>query len=59
MEEGMTEDDVLYFQRRAGAELELAQRATKPEVVAAHHRLAEAYLDRIASVEPARQVEHA
>ena len=55
----MTEDDVLYFQRRAGAELELAQRATKPEVVAAPHRLAEAYLDRIASVEPARQVEHA
>jgi hypothetical protein len=55
----MTEDDIIYLQRRAEAELELAQQATKPEVVAAHHQLAEAYLDRIASGAPARQAEHA
>lgn len=55
----MTEEDILYFQRRAEAELELAQQATKPEVVSAHHQLAEAYLARIASAEPVQQAEHA
>lgn len=55
----MTEDDISYFQRRAEAELALAQQATKPEVVAVHHKLAEAYFDRIVSAEPATQVEHA
>lgn len=39
--------DLDYYERRAEQELELAQRATKPEVVAAHYRLAELYLARL------------
>lgn len=35
-----------YFRRRAEQELELAQRATSPEAVSAHYRLAEAYLQK-------------
>lgn len=55
----MREDDATYFYRRAEAELELAQKADKPEVVRAHFRLANAYLDRITDAEPAQQAEHA
>ncbi|WP_242098153.1 hypothetical protein [Sphingomonas sp. CROZ-RG-20F-R02-07] len=43
----MLEDDSTYFTRRAEAELEQAQRATKPEVVRVHFMLAEAYLERL------------
>lgn len=50
----MSDKDISYFRRRAEAELDLAQQATKPEVVAAHHQLAEAYLDRITSAEPVK-----
>ena len=39
--------DLDYYERRAEQELELAQRATRPEVVAAHYRLAELYLARL------------
>ena len=35
-----------YFRRRAEQELELARRATSPEAVSAHYRLAEAYLQK-------------
>lgn len=55
----MTDEDIFYFQRRAEAEFKLARQATKPEVVAAHRQLAEAYLGRIASAEPIRQAQHA
>lgn len=48
----MTEEDRAYFQRRAEAELELAQQALRPEAVSAHHRLAEAYLERITDDQP-------
>lgn len=44
----MIEDDASYFQRRAEQELEQAQRATKPEVVAVHCALANHYLARVA-----------
>ena len=55
----MNEDDAIYFQRRAETELELAQRATKPEVVLAHYTLANAYLERVSAVTPVRQAEDA
>jgi len=50
----MFDDDRSYYQHRAEIELEIAQRATAPEVVRAHHLLAEAYLEKLASAEPAR-----
>ena len=43
----MPHDDRDYFQRRAEAEIELAQRAQHRRVVQAHYELASAYLDRI------------
>lgn len=43
----MSEADSEYFQFRAEQELERAQRATKPEVVAAHYALSELYLERV------------
>ena len=49
----MFEDDRIYYQHRAEVELEIAQKATAPEVVKAHHLLAEAYLEKLASAAPA------
>ena len=46
------EDD--YYQRRAEAEIELAQRAECPQAVQAHYQLASAYLDRIHGDTPTR-----
>lgn len=43
----MSPDDADYFQRRAEAEIELAQSARHQRVVQAHYELASAYLDRI------------
>ena len=43
----MTRDEVDYYQRRAEAEIELAQRAQCPRAVQAHYKLASAYLDRV------------
>ena len=43
----MATEDILYFERRAEAELELAQRATDSRVVKAHYELAAQYLERI------------
>ena len=43
----MSYEDVDYFQQRAEAEIELAQRAENSRVVQAHYQLASAYLDRI------------
>ena len=43
----MTEEDRSYYTRRAEFELELAQQADHPVAVQAHHRIAEAYLERV------------
>ena len=43
----MASDDVNYLEKRAEAELELAQRATHASAVRAHYEMASAYLDRI------------
>ena len=49
------EEEAAYLQRRAEEELEMAQKATRPEVVAAHVALADAYLARLHA--PASRVE--
>ena len=46
----MFEDDQSFYQRRAEAEIALAQQATLPCVVQAHYQLAEAYFDKLASI---------
>ena len=43
----MSRKDVDYFQRRAEAEIELAQRSHDSRAVRIHYELASAYLDRI------------
>lgn len=43
------DDDLAYFERRAEQELQLAQQAVDPQVVAAHYRLAELYLERLST----------
>ena len=50
----MSKDDRFYYQRRAEVELERAQSATLPSVVRAHYQLAEAYLGKVGSDEPAK-----
>lgn len=45
----MLQDDRSYFQHRAEVEIERAQQATLPSVVQAHHQLAKAYLEKLAS----------
>ena len=42
----MSHDDARYYQQRAEAELQLAQKARHQRVVQAHYDLANAYLDR-------------
>lgn len=62
----MSETEASYYERRAEQELELAQRATDPLVVAAHYRLSELYLEKIAAaqretaadVQPSDQGDH-
>jgi hypothetical protein len=43
----MSHDDQDYYERRAEAELALAQAARHARAVEAHYELASAYLDRI------------
>lgn len=43
----MSRDDPDYLERRAEAQLELAQSATDPRAVRAHYELANSYLDRL------------
>lgn len=55
----MDPDTRIYYQQRAEEELELAQQAVRTDVVQAHCRLAELYLDQVfataaASDTPAR-----
>lgn len=47
----MRDDDVDYYRRRADLELERAKAATLPTVAAAHHRLADAYRQRVVAAE--------
>ncbi len=51
----MREDDVTYFQRRGETEVECAQRASASRAVQAHHRLAEAYLEKVAAVDTIKE----
>jgi hypothetical protein len=43
----MSHDDLSYYERRAEAEIQLAQQAQHRRVVQAHYELASAYLDLI------------
>ena len=43
----MSHKDIDYYQRRAEAEIELAQRSSDVRAVRVHYELASAYLDRI------------
>jgi hypothetical protein len=48
----MSHEEQEYLERRAEAELELAQQAAHRRAVQAHYELAAAYLDRIHGDEP-------
>lgn len=48
----MSHEEEEYFERRAEAELALAQQSEHSRAVQAHYELASAYLDRIHGDEP-------
>jgi predicted adenine nucleotide alpha hydrolase (AANH) superfamily ATPase len=48
----MSQEEQEYYERRAEAEIALAQAAGHRRVVQAHYELAAAYLDRIHGDEP-------
>lgn len=48
----MSQEEQEYYERRAEAELTLAQAAGDERAVRAHYELASAYLDRIHGEEP-------
>ena len=48
----MSQEEQQYYERRAEAELALAQSAEHRRAVQAHYELAAAYLDRIHGEEP-------
>lgn len=43
----MTDDDRVYFERRAEQEIERARESSDPRIVAVHYALSELYLERI------------
>ncbi|HEY0627573.1 MAG TPA: hypothetical protein VGD10_12715 [Allosphingosinicella sp.] len=43
----MSHEDVNYYEQRAEAEIEMAQRSKSTPAVQAHYQLATAYLDKI------------
>jgi len=43
----ITREDAAYFERRAEAQIALAQRSTDSRAVQAHYELATHYLDRV------------
>jgi hypothetical protein len=43
----MSREEMTYYQSRAEAEIEMAQRAQHARAVQAHYQLASAYLDKI------------
>ena len=48
----MSREELDYYQQRAEAEIEMAQRAEHARAVQAHYQLASAYLDRIHGAAP-------
>ena len=50
----MSRDEVNYWEKRAEAEIALAQQASNSSVVQAHYQMATAYLDRIHGDVPVR-----
>jgi hypothetical protein len=48
----MSQEEQEYFERRAEAELALAQQAEHGRAVQAHYELASAYLDRVHGDDP-------
>lgn len=48
----MSQNELDYYERRAEAEIALAQKAEHEAVVRAHYELASAYLDKIHGDEP-------
>ena len=54
----MPENDLRYYRRRAECELERAQAATIPKVVAAHYQLASAYLERVEAAQGSGRAAH-
>jgi hypothetical protein len=52
MDRAMSHDEFDYYQRRAEAEIELAQKSAHTDVVQAHYQMATAYLDRIYAPSP-------
>lgn len=55
----MNGDDLAYFRRRAQVEIEQAQSASSPKAVAAHHEMANMYLERVDELVKARGLAHA
>jgi len=49
----MSREELDYYERRAEAEIELAQRAQHARAVQAHYQMASAYLDLIHGGAPA------
>lgn len=52
----MAEGEVAYLERRAANEVKMAQHATCPAAVSAHHRLAKAYVERAEALRHAPEV---
>ena len=50
----MSREELDYYERRAEAEIELAQRALHARAVQAHYQMASAYLDLIHGELPAK-----
>ena len=48
----MSREELEYYEQRAEAEIELAQRAHHVRAVQAHYQMASAYLDRIHGESP-------
>lgn len=51
MLEDAVEGDTEYYRKRAEQELQLAQSATDPKVVAAHYQLSQLYLEKLLALE--------
>ena len=51
----MSREELDYYERRAEAEIELAQRALHARAVQAHYQMASAYLDLIHGDSPVKE----
>ena len=50
----MSDEEILYFEHRAQVEVELAENSTKPEVIDAHRKMANAYFERLVELRLSR-----